>query len=114
MASASVNTGQQLGGSIGTSLLNTIAASATTAYITSHLASLHGRPSAAMLHQVQAAAFVHGYTTVFWWCTGLFVAGAVICGLLMRRGPLQGMGPGGAPAPAAVTEASAARSSSPE
>ena len=72
VASASVNTGQQLGGSIGTSLLNTIAASATTAYIASHLAGLHGRPSAAILHQVQAAAFVHGYTTVFWWCTGLF------------------------------------------
>jgi hypothetical protein len=111
VASASVNTGQQLGGSIGTSLLNTIAASATTAYIASHLAGLHGRPSAATLHLVQAAAFVHGYTTVFWWCTGLFLAGAVICGTLMRRGPLQGMGTGGAPAPAAVTEASATVSS---
>src|SRR5580698_292067 len=93
VASASVNTGQQLGGSIGTSLLNTIAASATTAYITSHLASLHTRPTPATLLAVQAAGFVHGYTTVFWWCTGLFVAGAVICGLLMRSGPLQGMGP---------------------
>jgi EmrB/QacA subfamily drug resistance transporter len=108
VASAAVNTGQQLGGSIGTSLLNTIAASATTAYIASHLASLHGKPSASTLHQVQAAAFVHGYTTVFWWCTGLFAVGAVVCGLLMRRGPLQGTGTGGAPAPAAMTEASAA------
>jgi len=103
-----VNTGQQLGGSIGTSLLNTIAASATTAYITGHLASLHARPTPAVLHAVQAAGFVHGYTTVFWWCTGLFAVGAVVCGTLMRRGPLQGMAPGGAPAPAAVTEASAA------
>jgi hypothetical protein len=57
---------------------------------------------------VQAAGFVHGYTTVFWWCTGLFVIGAVVCGTLMRSGPLQGMGPSGAPAPAAVTEASTA------
>jgi EmrB/QacA subfamily drug resistance transporter len=111
VASASVNTGQQLGGSIGTSLLNTVAASATTAYITSHLASLHARPTSAVLHQVQAAAFVHGYTTVFWWCTGLFAAGAVICGTLMRRGPLQGMGTGGAPAPAAVAAESSAVSS---
>jgi EmrB/QacA subfamily drug resistance transporter len=108
VASASVNTGQQLGGSIGTSLLNTIAASATTAYIASHLASLHGRPSARTLHQIQAAAFVHGYTTVFWWCTGLFAVGAVVCGTLMRSGPLQGMRPGDAPAPAAVTEQSSA------
>jgi EmrB/QacA subfamily drug resistance transporter len=110
VASASVNTGQQLGGSIGTSLLNTIAASATTAYITSHLASLHAKPTPAVLHQVQAAAFVHGYTTVFWWCAGLFAAGAVICGTLMRRGPLQGMGTGGAPAPAAVEKSAAVSS----
>ena len=41
IASASVNTGQQLGGSIGTALLNTIAASATTGYLVSHR---HGRP----------------------------------------------------------------------
>ena len=37
VASATVNTGQQLGGSIGTSLLNTIFASAMTAYLASHL-----------------------------------------------------------------------------
>src|SRR5487761_28697 len=72
VASASVNTGRQLGGAIGTSLLNTIAASAATAYITSHLASLHTRPTSAVLHQVQAAGLVHGYTAVFWWCAGLF------------------------------------------
>ena len=39
VASASVNTGQQLGGSIGTSLLNTIAASATTSYLAAHIAA---------------------------------------------------------------------------
>jgi EmrB/QacA subfamily drug resistance transporter len=44
VASASVNTGQQLGGSIGTSLLNTIAASATSSYIAAHLSHL-ARPS---------------------------------------------------------------------
>jgi len=108
VASASVNTGQQLGGSIGTSLLNTIAASATTAYITSHLAGLHARPTPATVHAVQAAGLVHGYTTVFWWCAAIFLGGAVVCGALMRRGPLQGMaaGPGEVPA-AAVAGASA-------
>ena len=39
VASASVNTGQQLGGSIGTSLLNTVAASATAAYLTAHISA---------------------------------------------------------------------------
>jgi hypothetical protein len=37
VASATLNTGQQVGGSIGTSLLNTIFASAVAHYLTSHL-----------------------------------------------------------------------------
>ena len=48
VASATLNTGQQIGGSIGTSLLNTLAASATASYLTSHVtpgALVHGRPS---------------------------------------------------------------------
>jgi predicted MFS family arabinose efflux permease len=81
VASASVNTGQQLGGAIGTALLNTIAASATTGYLASHA----GGRSAPQLVQLAA---VHGYTTVFWWCAGIFVAGALVCGALLRRGPL--------------------------
>jgi len=81
IASASVNTGQQLGGSIGTALLNTIAASATTSYLVSHL---HGRPEP----QLAQLALIHGYTTVFWWCAGIFAAGAIICGALLRPGPL--------------------------
>ncbi|WP_240970318.1 MFS transporter [Actinacidiphila epipremni] len=81
VASASINTGQQLGGSIGTALLNTIAASASTHYVAGHA---HGRPTPALL---QAAA-VHSYTTVFWWCAGIYLAGALICGTLLRGGPL--------------------------
>ncbi|MDL4814905.1 MFS transporter [Actinomadura opuntiae] len=81
VASASINTGQQLGGSIGTALLNTIAASATTGYLADHL---HGRPTPQLL---QLAA-IHSYTTVFWWCAGIFAAGAVLCGTLLRSGPL--------------------------
>ena len=83
VASASVNTGQQLGGSIGTALLNTIAASATAGYLATHL---HGQPTP----QLVQLALIHGYTTVFWWCAGIFVAGAIICGALLRPGPLTG------------------------
>ncbi len=81
VASATVNTGQQLGGSMGTSLLNTIAASATTAYLT---ANLRGRPSPALVQ----LSLIHGYVTAFWWCAGIFLFGAVVCGSLMRRGRL--------------------------
>jgi hypothetical protein len=83
VASASVNTGQQLGGSIGTALLNTIAANAVASYLTAHARAFSGPRQV-----LQATALVHGYTTVFWWCTGLFLTAAVIGGTLMRRGPL--------------------------
>jgi EmrB/QacA subfamily drug resistance transporter len=81
IASACISTGQQLGGAMGIALLNTLAASATTSYLASHL---HGRPGP----QLVQLATVHGYTTVFWWCTGIFAVGAVICGTLVRSGPL--------------------------
>ncbi len=87
VASATVNTGQQLGGSIGTSLFNTIAASAAASYVTTHLVSA-GHPSKAAVALVQAQGAVHGYTTVFWCGMGIFLGGAVIVGLLMRGGPL--------------------------
>jgi hypothetical protein len=101
VASASVNTGQQLGGSIGTSLLNTIAASATAAYLTTHSAF----PGAQQA--LKAAALVHGYTTVFWWCAAIFLGGTVVVGSLMRRGPLQPLAPSPAARPVPATEVTA-------
>ena len=75
VASALVNTGQQVGGSIGTALLNTLAASAAASYLASH-----GRSSAVAVAQ----ASIHGYVTAFWWAAGIFALGAVICGSLLR------------------------------
>jgi len=92
VASASVNTGQQLGGSIGTSLLNTIAASATASYIAGHMV-FHGQPTKAAVALVQNQGMIHGYTTVFWWCMGIFIGGAVVVGALLRGGPLQPVAP---------------------
>jgi EmrB/QacA subfamily drug resistance transporter len=117
VASATVNTGQQLGGSIGTSLFNTIAASATASYIAAHLVS-HGQPASL----IQAQGLVHGYTTVFWWCFGIFLGGAVTVGALMRRGPLQAIAHGtpaasasaAAPATATATEPVVAEEASAE
>jgi len=87
VASATINVGQQLGGSIGTALLNTIATSAAAAYVASHLTPATSSSPAAR-GALQAAAAVHGYTTTFWCTAGIFAAGAVICGTLLRRGPL--------------------------
>jgi hypothetical protein len=101
VASATLNTGQQVGGSIGTSLLNTIFAGAVARYLASHLtpATLaHGRPAPS----AAGMALIHGYTTGFWVAAAIFAAGAVICGTLFRSGPLR------APAPAATAPARAA------
>jgi EmrB/QacA subfamily drug resistance transporter len=76
VASAMVNTGQQVGGSIGTAVLSTLASTAATNYV-------HGKvPSDAVLAQ----AAVHGYTTAFWVSAGIFAAGAILSGSLLRRG----------------------------
>ncbi|MGY4994975.1 MFS transporter [Streptomyces sp. 900105245] len=77
VASATVNAMQQVGGSIGTALLNTLAASAATDYLT-------GRDATSEL--VRARATIESYTTAFWWSAVLFGAGAVIAFLLYRRG----------------------------
>jgi hypothetical protein len=83
-ASATVTVGQQLGASIGTSLLSTIFAAAVASYLTAHLAAARiiGRQALAGL------ALAHGYDTAFWWTAGIFAAGAVVGGASLRRGPL--------------------------
>jgi hypothetical protein len=101
VASATLNTGQQIGGSIGTSLLNTIFASAVARYLTSHLSPatlVHGHPAPSLTEM----SLIHGYTTGFWVAAAIFAVGAVICGTLFRRGPLRASGPAAA-APADST-----------
>ncbi|KUN17722.1 Puromycin resistance protein pur8 [Streptomyces antibioticus] len=81
VASATISAGSQLGGAIGTALLNTIAASAASDYISGHA---QGKPSVEVFH----LAAIEGYQQVFWWCAAIFTAGAVLGGLLLRSGPL--------------------------
>jgi MFS family permease len=85
VASATANTQQQIGTSIGTALLNTIAITATTHYLVSH-ATASGQPGAGLASR----ALIHGYTTAFWWAAGVLAAGALVCGTLLRRGVLAG------------------------
>jgi len=78
VASATVSASQQIGGSLGTALLSTIAASALTSYIT----SAHAHPTRVLL----AHAALHGDTTAFAWAAAFFAAGAVISAALFERG----------------------------
>jgi EmrB/QacA subfamily drug resistance transporter len=73
IASAMVNTSQQIGGSVGTSLLSTIYATAVASYLTSNP---HVRGLA-------SAAQVHGDTTAFWWAAGVFGVGFLLALLIL-------------------------------
>ena len=88
VASATVTVGQMLGGSVGTSLLNTIFASAVASYLTAHLAAARIIGHRALT----GLALAHGYDTAFWWIAGIFAVGAVVSGILLRPGPLVPMG----------------------
>ncbi|MCX4666582.1 MFS transporter [Streptomyces sp. NBC_01381] len=87
VASAMVNTSQQVGGAIGTALLNTIAASATTAYITSHAA---GATTPAAQKLLQAQAMVEGYTSAIWWAVGILAVSAAIAFAFINTGAQSG------------------------
>jgi hypothetical protein len=99
VASATVTVGQQLGASIGTSLLNTIFAGAVASYLTVHAASARILGPRAL----GGLALAHGYDVAFWWVAGIFAAGAVICGSVLRRGPLSAKDAPPAP-PGALSE----------
>ncbi|MFD9053571.1 MFS transporter [Streptomyces zaomyceticus] len=82
VASAMANTAQQVGGAVGTALLNTIAAGATTAYLAAH----HGTGTAQ-----RHLAMVHGYTTAFTWAVAILAVAALLAALLIRT-PAVGRG----------------------
>ncbi|MFI0814899.1 MFS transporter [Streptomyces sp. NPDC021098] len=84
VASAMVNTSQQVGGAIGTALLNTIAASATTAYAKGHAAT----GSSPKLLQLQS--MVHGYTAAIAWAVGILLLSAAIATTLISAGRQDG------------------------
>jgi len=80
VSSAMVNTAQQIGGSVGTALLNTLSASAATSFLLGHRG----------MAQLAAHAEVHSYTTAFGYGAAFFAAGAIIAALLFRNGVAEG------------------------
>src|ERR1700757_865641 len=76
IAPAMVSPSQQIGGSIGTSLLSTVSATAVTSYLTSH----------PRVPGLASAAQVHGDTTAFWWAAGIFGLGFALTLAIMPSG----------------------------
>jgi EmrB/QacA subfamily drug resistance transporter len=75
VTSAVAGTAQQIGASVGTALLNTIAAAATVSYLAAHRLSS------------PAAALVHGYARAAGLAAAVLLVAAVIVGVLVTTGP---------------------------
>ena len=71
VASAVLNTSQQIGGSLGTALLNTLFAGAVTAYFTDNPPTSPGEAD-----QILPLAFIHGYHVAFFGGAVLFAVRA--------------------------------------
>jgi EmrB/QacA subfamily drug resistance transporter len=96
VTSATVNTSQQVGGSIGTALLNTIATTSSTAYVTAHLTD----PSKKAL--IVREGVVHGYTVAIWWAVGIMLLAGLVAGLMVTAKPPKQGAPAEAPVPESV------------
>ncbi|WP_049580721.1 MFS transporter [Streptomyces sp. SBT349] len=78
VASAMVNVSQQVGGAIGTALLNTIAASATTSYFNDHVAGATDQ------QRLTFDSMVHGYSAAIWWGFFILLGSALLSGLMIN------------------------------
>jgi hypothetical protein len=83
VASATINVAQQIGASIGTALLNSIATSAAASFITAH--AIGAAPSPVLVAQ----AAVHSYTVAFWVGAAILAAAALAAAPLLRPGPAE-------------------------
>jgi EmrB/QacA subfamily drug resistance transporter len=71
VASALLNTSQQIGGSLGTALLNTLYTSAVAGYLAARV------KAPADVQRLQGDALIHGYHVAFFWAAVLLAAGLV-------------------------------------
>ncbi|KIQ64535.1 Puromycin resistance protein pur8 [Kitasatospora griseola] len=80
VASAMVNTSQQVGGAIGTALLSTVAHSAGTEWAKSHAATATDPKLFALQAQV------HSYSTAIWWAVGILALASLTAFTLINAG----------------------------
>jgi hypothetical protein len=78
VASAVLNTVQQMGASLGTVLLNTIATSATGRYVHAHQRG--PAHDGATLDE----GMVHGFSVAYWCSAGVLLLAALVAGLTVR------------------------------
>ncbi len=91
VASAMVNTTQQIGGSLGVALLNSFFTTASATYVASHQTSLGTK----LANELGA---VHGYNVAFLVSGFLLAGAALVIFLLIRKDPADALDPGTASA----------------
>jgi EmrB/QacA subfamily drug resistance transporter len=96
VTSATINTSQQVGGSIGTALLNTVATTSSATWIAAHLRDPAER------EQIVREGVVHGYTVAIWWAAGIMLLAAVVAGTMVTAKPPTQAAPTGSPVPEPV------------
>ncbi|MFD0786540.1 MFS transporter [Micromonospora azadirachtae] len=78
VASAMINSSQQVGGSIGTALLNTVATSSAAGYLMSHAGPVQAH--------TQNQALVHGYSVAYWLAAAFVLAAALVSAVMVDAG----------------------------
>jgi hypothetical protein len=82
-----VNVTQQIGGSIGVALLNSIAIATATAYVAAQFGLSGGEPGPNSSYAgVVTTGTLHGYSVAFWVAAAFFGVGAVVALLLLPSG----------------------------
>jgi EmrB/QacA subfamily drug resistance transporter len=79
VASAALQTMNQVGGSIGTALFNTIAASAAASFAAAHLTTTDPK-------LLPSLAAIHSYHVAFWLGAAVFAVGGVVVTAILRPG----------------------------
>jgi MFS family permease len=75
IAAAVVNTSQQIGGSLGVAVLNTVATTATAGFLAT---------------RSRTEALIHGYAVAAAWAAAMLLAGAVFAAVLVTARPTKG------------------------
>jgi lysylphosphatidylglycerol synthetase-like protein (DUF2156 family) len=81
VTSATLNTSQQVGASLGVALLNTIATTGAGGYLAAHPAH------PAQREEIIRQSLVHGYSVAIWWAAGIMLLAGLVAALMVTCRP---------------------------
>ncbi len=94
IASAMLNVSQQIGGTLGLSILITVFATAFKSFLTDHAPAVPVPPNSAAAHALQMGALAHGWARGFLAAVGFALVGLIVAWMTIRTEPAELMTPG--------------------